>query len=142
MFEMKMKNSIHEQHADNNLNPATRSIASRLAAGSSVARLNPASGFTLIEVMVVIVMVMTVMTMMIVGDAVDLAPYLAVGIVEMMVQMVHEFIGIKSLLTSQSYLTVKPMFASVQAVKWSKMEKFYPPAAFMSRNFFRNFLPV
>jgi len=92
MFEMKMKNSIHEQHAENNLNPATRSIASRLAvschskhnfsscvddpsthntvarlnpatrsiasrlaAGSSVARLNPASGFTLIEVMVVIV---------------------------------------------------------------------------------------
>ncbi len=92
MFEMKMKNSIHEQHAENNLNPATRSIASRLAvschskhsfsscvddprthntvarlnpatrsiasrlaAGSSVARLNSASGFTLIEVMVVIV---------------------------------------------------------------------------------------
>jgi general secretion pathway protein G len=38
-----------------NLNPATRSTASRLAAGSSVARMNRASGFTLIEVMVVIV---------------------------------------------------------------------------------------
>ena len=38
-----------------NLNPATRSIASRLTARSSVARMNRASGFTLIEVMVVIV---------------------------------------------------------------------------------------
>lgn len=38
-----------------NLNPATRSIASRLAARSSIARMNRASGFTLIEVMVVIV---------------------------------------------------------------------------------------
>ncbi|WP_285292128.1 MULTISPECIES: type II secretion system major pseudopilin GspG [unclassified Acinetobacter] len=38
-----------------NLNPATRSIASPLAARSSVARMNRASGFTLIEVMVVIV---------------------------------------------------------------------------------------
>ncbi|MFW2122528.1 type II secretion system minor pseudopilin GspI [Acinetobacter ursingii] len=32
--------------------PHTRSIASRLAAGSSVARFKPASGFTLLEVMV------------------------------------------------------------------------------------------
>ena len=75
MFEMKMNNSVSEQHSKHNLNPATRSTASRLAtrpsvarlnpatrstasrlaAGSSVARLNPASGFTLIEVMVVIV---------------------------------------------------------------------------------------
>lgn len=39
------------------LKSATRSIASRLAAGSSVARLNPASGFTLIELMVVVVIV-------------------------------------------------------------------------------------
>ncbi len=37
------------------LNPATRSIASHLAARSSGARMNRASGFTLIEVMVVIV---------------------------------------------------------------------------------------
>ncbi|MFV5191410.1 type II secretion system major pseudopilin GspG [Acinetobacter courvalinii] len=40
---------------EHNLNPATRSIASRLAARSSIARMNRASGFTLIEVMVVIV---------------------------------------------------------------------------------------
>ncbi|MDO3665788.1 type II secretion system major pseudopilin GspG [Acinetobacter sp. ANC 7710] len=38
-----------------NLNPATRSIASRLATRPSVARYNRVSGFTLIEVMVVIV---------------------------------------------------------------------------------------
>ena len=38
-----------------NLNPATRSIASRLATRPSVARFNRVSGFTLIEVMVVIV---------------------------------------------------------------------------------------
>ncbi len=37
--------------------PHTRSIASRLAAGSSVARFKPASGFTLIELMVVIVII-------------------------------------------------------------------------------------
>ena len=75
MFEMKMNNSVSEQHSKHNpnsatrstasrlatrpsvarMNRATRSTASRLAAGSSVARLNPASGFTLIEVMVVIV---------------------------------------------------------------------------------------
>ena len=55
MFEMKMNNSVSEQHSKHNPNSATRSTASRLAAGSSVARLNPASGFTLIEVMVVIV---------------------------------------------------------------------------------------
>ncbi|MGN5763418.1 type II secretion system major pseudopilin GspG [Acinetobacter calcoaceticus] len=41
--------------SEHNLNPATRSLASRLAARSSVARMNRASGFTLIEVMVVIV---------------------------------------------------------------------------------------
>lgn len=40
---------------EHNLNPATRSLASRLAARSSIARMNRASGFTLIEVMVVIV---------------------------------------------------------------------------------------
>ncbi|MGL5404724.1 MAG: type II secretion system major pseudopilin GspG [Acinetobacter sp.] len=50
-----------------NLNPATRSTASRLAAGSSVARLNPASGFTLIEVMVVIV-ILGVLAMLIVPN--------------------------------------------------------------------------
>ncbi|ENV38756.1 type II secretion system protein G [Acinetobacter venetianus RAG-1 = CIP 110063] len=81
MFEMKMKNSIHEQHAENNFNPATRSIASRLAVSchskhsfsscvddprthntvarlatrSSNTRFSRVSGFTLIEVMVVIV---------------------------------------------------------------------------------------
>lgn len=41
--------------SEHNLNPATRSRASRLAARSSIARMNRASGFTLIEVMVVIV---------------------------------------------------------------------------------------
>lgn len=41
--------------SEHNLNPATRSLASRIAARSSVARMNRASGFTLIEVMVVIV---------------------------------------------------------------------------------------
>ena len=55
LFLSCTKNSVSEQHSKHNLNPATRSTASRLAAGSSVARLNPASGFTLIEVMVVIV---------------------------------------------------------------------------------------
>ena len=38
-------------------NPATRSIASHLITRTSVARLNPASGFTLIELMVVVVVV-------------------------------------------------------------------------------------
>ena len=52
MKEMDMKNSMNDVQ---NSNSRTRSTASRLAAGSSVARLNPASGFTLIEVMVVIV---------------------------------------------------------------------------------------
>ena len=37
--------------------PATRSIASHLITRTSVARLNPASGFTLIELMVVVVVV-------------------------------------------------------------------------------------
>ncbi|MBJ9957821.1 type II secretion system major pseudopilin GspG [Acinetobacter courvalinii] len=41
--------------SEHNLNPATRSLASRLATRPSVARFNRASGFTLIEVMVVIV---------------------------------------------------------------------------------------
>lgn len=44
-----------DSESEHNLNPATRSLASRLAARSSVARMNRASGFTLIEVMVVIV---------------------------------------------------------------------------------------
>ncbi|RLZ08463.1 type II secretion system protein GspG [Acinetobacter sp. 2JN-4] len=76
MFEMKMNNLMNKHNVENslnpdtrsiaprlvasfnaeqNLNPATRSIAPRLAARSSAARMNRASGFTLIEVMVVIV---------------------------------------------------------------------------------------
>lgn len=39
------------------LYPATRSIASRLATRSSVARFNRVSGFTLIELMVVVMIV-------------------------------------------------------------------------------------
>ena len=38
-------------------NPTTRSTASRLAAGSSVTRFNPASGFTLIELMIVVMII-------------------------------------------------------------------------------------
>ncbi|ENW97044.1 type II secretion system major pseudopilin GspG [Acinetobacter sp. NIPH 298] len=76
MFEMKMNNLMNKHNVENSLNsgtrstasrlaasfnaeqklnPATRSIAPRLAARSSAARMNRASGFTLIEVMVVIV---------------------------------------------------------------------------------------
>ena len=70
MNDMKMENLMHTQ-TDNdnsctrsiaphlaascNSSPRTRSIASHLAARSSGARMNRASGFTLIEVMVVIV---------------------------------------------------------------------------------------
>ena len=43
----------HSKHSFSSYaHPHTRSIASRLAAGSSVARFKPASGFTLLEVMV------------------------------------------------------------------------------------------
>ena len=55
MFEMKMNNSVSEQHSKHNPNSATRSTASRLATRPSVARFSRVSGFTLIEVMVVIV---------------------------------------------------------------------------------------
>ena len=48
----------HSKHSFSSYaHPHTRSIASRLAAGSSVARFKPASGFTLIELMVVIVVI-------------------------------------------------------------------------------------
>ena len=48
----------HSKHSFSSCaHPHTRSIASRLAAGSSVARFKPASGFTLIELMVVIVVI-------------------------------------------------------------------------------------
>ena len=55
MFEMKMNNSVSEQHSKHNPNSATRSTASHLATRPSVARFSRVSGFTLIEVMVVIV---------------------------------------------------------------------------------------
>ncbi|MBP7880500.1 MAG: type II secretion system major pseudopilin GspG [Acinetobacter sp.] len=76
MFEMKMNNLMNKHNvehglnsgtrstasrlaasfnAEQNLNPATRSTASRLATRPSVARFSRVSGFTLIEVMVVIV---------------------------------------------------------------------------------------
>ena len=51
-------NPHHSKHSFSSwFHPHTRSIASRLAAGSSVARFKPASGFTLIELMVVIVVI-------------------------------------------------------------------------------------
>ncbi|WP_202741159.1 type II secretion system major pseudopilin GspG [Acinetobacter sp. 'aerobic (ED)'] len=55
MKEMNMNNSMNKHNVEQSLNPCTQSIASRLAACSSIARMNRASGFTLIEVMVVIV---------------------------------------------------------------------------------------
>lgn len=67
MKEMNMNNSMNKHNVEQSLNPCTQSIASRLAEScdsehsfSSCARtkfhfVNPRSGFTLIEVMVVIV---------------------------------------------------------------------------------------
>ncbi|ENX17261.1 type II secretion system protein G [Acinetobacter sp. CIP 64.2] len=55
MREMNMNNSMDKQNVGHSLNTCTQSIASSLAARSCVARMNRASGFTLIEVMVVIV---------------------------------------------------------------------------------------
>ncbi|MBJ8419173.1 MULTISPECIES: type II secretion system major pseudopilin GspG [Acinetobacter] len=67
MKEMNMNNSMNKHNVEQSLNPCTQSIASRLAescdsehSSSSCARtkfhfVNPRSGFTLIEVMVVIV---------------------------------------------------------------------------------------
>lgn len=52
---VRMKRAHSEHSSPSCTYPRTRSIASRLAARSSVTRMNRASGFTLIEVMVVIV---------------------------------------------------------------------------------------